>query len=85
MDLAGGFETVTGRDGPPSAPVSRPWHRRVRLPRRRLPAVNYIDRMGHSGYWDEHSQSLRNQALVVVGKGNAVALQPPPDPWAHVK
>ncbi|MFF2999006.1 alpha/beta hydrolase [Streptomyces sp. NPDC057950] len=43
------------------------------------------DTDGHSGYWDEHSQSLRNQALVVVGKGDSVALKPPPDPWAHVK
>jgi hypothetical protein len=43
------------------------------------------DTEGHSGYWDEHSTSLRNQALVVVGKGDDVALKPPPDPWAHVK
>ncbi|MEV7126563.1 alpha/beta hydrolase [Streptomyces sp. NPDC093260] len=43
------------------------------------------DTEGHSGYWDEHSKSLRNQALVVVGKGDDVALKPPPDPWAHVK
>ncbi|MER5407834.1 alpha/beta hydrolase [Streptomyces sp. NPDC002769] len=43
------------------------------------------DTEGHSGYWDEQSKSLRNQALVVVGKGDSVALKPPPDPWAHVK
>ncbi|MEW2493148.1 alpha/beta hydrolase [Streptomyces nodosus] len=43
------------------------------------------DTEGHSGYWDNHSQSLRNQALVVVGKREEVALKPPPDPWAHVK
>ncbi|MGW1808301.1 alpha/beta hydrolase [Streptomyces sp. NPDC002078] len=47
------------------------------------------DTEGHSGYWDETShgpsQSLKNQALVVVGKGDDVALKPPPDPWAHVK
>ena len=53
------------------------------------------DTEGHSGYWDENShgpsQSLLNQALVVVGKGDNVELKPPPgfgaDPdfWAHVK
>ncbi|MBN0044275.1 hypothetical protein JS756_09155 [Streptomyces actuosus] len=54
------------------------------------------DTEGHSGYWDETShgpsQSLKNQALVVVGKGDDVALKPPPgfggaDPdfWARVK
>ncbi|MFC5202330.1 alpha/beta hydrolase [Streptomyces kaempferi] len=43
------------------------------------------DTDGHSGYWDERSKSLRNQALVVVGKGDSVVLKPPPDPWAHVK
>ena len=43
------------------------------------------DTEGHSGYWDENSQSLMNQALVVVGKGDEVELKPPPDPWAHVK
>ncbi|MFH8800172.1 alpha/beta hydrolase [Streptomyces sp. NPDC017936] len=47
------------------------------------------DTEGHSSYWDKDdkgpSQSLLNQALVVVGKGDSVALKPPPDPWAHVK
>ena len=43
------------------------------------------DTEGHSGYWNENSQSLMNQALVVVGKGDEVELKPPPDPWAHVK
>ncbi|MEU5089469.1 alpha/beta hydrolase [Streptomyces sp. NPDC021356] len=47
------------------------------------------DTEGHSGYWDETShgptQSLKNQGLVVVGKGDDVALKPPPDPWARVK
>ncbi|MFJ8009322.1 alpha/beta hydrolase [Streptomyces fagopyri] len=43
------------------------------------------DTEGHGGYWDEHSKSLRNQALVVAGKGDSVTLKPPPDPWAHVK
>ncbi|MFF0386022.1 alpha/beta hydrolase [Streptomyces sp. NPDC004286] len=45
------------------------------------------DTEGHSGYWDENpegpSQSLLNQALVVVGKGDDVPLKPPPDPWSH--
>ncbi|GHH07355.1 alpha/beta hydrolase [Streptomyces rubradiris] len=40
---------------------------------------------GHSGYWNEGSDSLKNQALVVVGKGDNVKLEPPPDYWAHVK
>ncbi|MEV5876060.1 alpha/beta hydrolase [Streptomyces sp. NPDC052101] len=47
------------------------------------------DTEGHSGYWDETSngpsQSLKNQALVVVGKGDDVPLKPPPDKWAYVK
>ncbi|MFD8421336.1 alpha/beta hydrolase [Streptomyces sp. NPDC059466] len=43
------------------------------------------DTEGHSGYWDAGSDSLRNQARVVVGKGGNVMLKPPPDPWAHVK
>ncbi|MFC9287990.1 alpha/beta hydrolase [Streptomyces sp. NPDC057052] len=43
------------------------------------------DTEGHSGYWDTGSDSLRNQALVMVGKGDDVQLKPPPDPWAHVK
>jgi hypothetical protein len=43
------------------------------------------DTEGHSGYWNPGKQSLLNQALVVVGKGDSVALNPQPDPWAHVK
>nr|WSZ97051.1 alpha/beta hydrolase family protein [Streptomyces sp. NBC_00857] len=43
------------------------------------------DTEGHSGYWNEDSKSLLNQALVVVGKGDEVEMKPPPDPWAHVK
>ncbi|WP_405843179.1 alpha/beta hydrolase [Streptomyces sp. NBC_01518] len=43
------------------------------------------DTEGHSGYWDENSKSLRNQALVVVGKSDDVALKPPPDPWSHMR
>jgi hypothetical protein len=49
------------------------------------------DTEGHSGYWDRDedsgtsSQSLKNQALVVVGKGDDAPLKPAPDPWAHVK
>ncbi|MFD9907038.1 alpha/beta hydrolase [Streptomyces sp. NPDC059063] len=40
------------------------------------------DTEGHSGYWDEGSRSLQNQALVVVGKEDDVKLKPPPDPLA---
>ncbi|MFF9691368.1 alpha/beta hydrolase [Streptomyces sp. NPDC014623] len=38
------------------------------------------DTEGHSDYWDEGSTSLENQALVVAGKGEDVALKPPPNP-----
>ncbi|MFF9346955.1 alpha/beta hydrolase [Streptomyces sp. NPDC014734] len=43
------------------------------------------DTEGHSGYWDEGSDSLLNQALVVVGRGDDVALKPPPPPetWMY--
>ncbi|MFC8103543.1 alpha/beta hydrolase [Streptomyces sp. NPDC057363] len=43
------------------------------------------DTEGHSDYWDSDTESLHNQALVIVGEGDSVALLPPPDPWAHVK
>ncbi|MFG3657799.1 alpha/beta hydrolase [Streptomyces sp. NPDC047706] len=43
------------------------------------------DTEGHSDYWKGGTTSLRNQALVIVGKGDDVTLEPPPDPWAHVK
>ncbi|MET7568146.1 alpha/beta hydrolase [Streptomyces sp. NPDC005492] len=43
------------------------------------------DTEGHGGYWNVGSTSLRNQALVIVGKGDDAELKPPPDPWAHVK
>ncbi|MEU1487724.1 alpha/beta hydrolase [Streptomyces sp. NPDC005752] len=38
------------------------------------------DTEGHSGYWDEGSDSLKNQALVVAGRGDEVELKPPPNP-----
>ncbi|MGP3735616.1 alpha/beta hydrolase [Streptomyces sp. GDS52] len=41
------------------------------------------DTEGHSDYWKPDTESLLNQALIVVGKGDEVALKPPPDPWAH--
>ncbi|MFI0976123.1 alpha/beta hydrolase [Streptomyces sp. NPDC021093] len=40
------------------------------------------DTEGHSGYWDEGSRSLKNQALVVVGRDEDVKLEPPPNPLA---
>ncbi|MBL1081339.1 hypothetical protein JK359_04990 [Streptomyces actinomycinicus] len=43
------------------------------------------DTEGHSGYWNVNSDSLKNQALVVVGHGDDAQLKPPPDFWAHVK
>lgn len=36
------------------------------------------DTQGHSGYWDEGSTSLLNQARVVAGKGEDVELVPEP-------
>ncbi|MEI5101478.1 alpha/beta hydrolase [Streptomyces sp. PmtG] len=36
------------------------------------------DTQGHSGYWDEGSRSLLNQALVVVGREGDVKLVEPP-------
>ncbi|MGW1164797.1 alpha/beta hydrolase [Streptomyces sp. NPDC002550] len=36
------------------------------------------DTQGHGGYWDEGSQSLKNQALVVVGKYDHVVAAPEP-------
>ncbi|MGW5739403.1 MULTISPECIES: alpha/beta hydrolase [Streptomyces] len=36
------------------------------------------DTEGHSGYWDEGSRSLQNQAMVVVGNGDDVKLKPNP-------
>ncbi|CAM5511249.1 hypothetical protein GCM10010261_52940 [Streptomyces pilosus] len=44
-----------------------------------------VDSEGHSDYWKQDKQILENQALVVVGKGDDVPLNPPPNPWAHVK
>ncbi|MVO90082.1 hypothetical protein GPA10_36360 [Streptomyces sp. p1417] len=39
------------------------------------------DTEGHSGYWDERSRSLQNQALVVVGREDDVKLvERPPGP-----
>ncbi|GGR66602.1 hypothetical protein GCM10010252_00280 [Streptomyces aureoverticillatus] len=37
------------------------------------------DTEGHSGYWDEKSMSLLNQARVVAGQGGEVELEPPPN------
>ncbi|WP_405661274.1 alpha/beta hydrolase [Streptomyces sp. RK9] len=37
------------------------------------------DTQGHSGYWDEGSTSLLNQARVVAGKGDDVELVPEPE------
>ncbi|MGW0901540.1 alpha/beta hydrolase, partial [Streptomyces goshikiensis] len=40
---------------------------------------------GHSEYWKEGSESLRNQGQVVAGHGENVTLKPPPNHWEHVK
>ncbi|MDT5037191.1 MAG: hypothetical protein QOE03_2376 [Micromonosporaceae bacterium] len=36
--------------------------------------VYHVDTRGHSGYWDDNSQSLKNQARVVVGFYDQVGL-----------
>ncbi|MGW2514024.1 alpha/beta hydrolase [Streptomyces scopuliridis] len=43
------------------------------------------DTEGHSDYWKEGTESLRNQGLVVAGKGDSAELKPPPDRWAYTK
>ncbi|MGW5214658.1 alpha/beta hydrolase [Streptomyces sp. NPDC004051] len=43
------------------------------------------DTEGHSDYWKPDTESLLNQALIVVGRDDEVALKPPPDPWAHAR
>ncbi|MFD9604352.1 alpha/beta hydrolase [Streptomyces sp. NPDC059970] len=43
------------------------------------------DTEGHSDYWKENTQSLKNQGLVVAGHGDEVKLKPPPDRWAHMR
>jgi hypothetical protein len=39
-----------------------------------------VDTHGHSNYWDQGSQSLNNQALIIIGDDGAVTPQPP-QPW----
>ncbi|MFI6693561.1 alpha/beta hydrolase [Streptomyces sp. NPDC050433] len=41
------------------------------------------DTEGHSDYWKESTDSLRNQGLVVAGKGDDAELKPPPDRYTH--
>ncbi|MEV0775082.1 alpha/beta hydrolase [Streptomyces sp. NPDC050428] len=41
------------------------------------------DTEGHSDYWKESTDSLRNQGLVVAGKGDDAELKPPPDRYRH--
>lgn len=43
------------------------------------------DTEGHSDYWKPDTESLLNQALIVVGRDDEVALKPPPDAWAHAR
>ncbi|WP_073948121.1 alpha/beta hydrolase [Streptomyces kebangsaanensis] len=43
------------------------------------------DTEGHSDYWKEGTQSLRNQGYVVAGHEEDVKLKEPLDRWAHVK
>ncbi|GAA3295243.1 hypothetical protein GCM10020295_21900 [Streptomyces cinereospinus] len=64
-----------------------PWGNEFVIPSDREFGANQMttDTEGHSDYWKGNTTSLRNQALVIVGKGDDVVLAPPPDPWAHVK
>ncbi|MET9956665.1 alpha/beta hydrolase [Streptomyces sp. NPDC006339] len=43
------------------------------------------DTEGHSDYWKEGTESLRNQGLVVAGKGDNADLKPPPNPTPGVR
>ncbi|MFJ7071080.1 alpha/beta hydrolase [Streptomyces sp. NPDC101115] len=43
------------------------------------------DTEGHSDYWKEGTESLRNQGLVVAGKGDDATLKPPPNPTPGVR
>ncbi|MGW6541174.1 alpha/beta hydrolase [Streptomyces sp. NPDC055051] len=43
------------------------------------------DGSGHSEYWNEGSESLKNQALVVAGKPDDVQLKAPPNPTPGVR
>ncbi|MEU2221855.1 alpha/beta hydrolase [Streptomyces sp. NPDC018347] len=43
------------------------------------------DTDGHSGYWDEGSDSLLNQALVVAGHGEDVKLKQPTPTWQYTR
>ncbi|GGZ04345.1 hypothetical protein GCM10010300_55220 [Streptomyces olivaceoviridis] len=43
------------------------------------------DTKGHSGYWDEGSDSLLNQALVVAGHGEDVTLKEPTPTWKYTR
>ncbi|MFJ9925900.1 alpha/beta hydrolase [Streptomyces misionensis] len=43
------------------------------------------DTKGHSGYWDEGSDSLLNQALVVAGHGEDVQLKEPTPTWKYTR
>ncbi|MFD6987904.1 alpha/beta hydrolase [Streptomyces sp. NPDC059943] len=43
------------------------------------------DTEGHSDYWKENTESLRNQGLVVAGKGDDATLKPPPDRWGRTR
>jgi hypothetical protein len=43
------------------------------------------DTKGHSDYWDSGTASLWNQAQVVMGHGDNVELEEPPNEWERVK
>ncbi|MFF9521517.1 alpha/beta hydrolase [Streptomyces achromogenes] len=43
------------------------------------------DTKGHSGYWDEGTDSLLNQALVVAGHGDDADLKEPTPTWKYTR
>ncbi|MFC9602198.1 alpha/beta hydrolase [Streptomyces niveus] len=60
------------------------WHGAFTIPSDERFGANQLvtDTEGHSDYWKENTDSLRNQGLVVAGKGDDAELKPPPDrPW----
>ncbi|MFE2743949.1 alpha/beta hydrolase [Streptomyces scopuliridis] len=63
------------------------WHGAFTTPSDERFGANQLntDTEGHSDYWKEGTDSLRNQGLVVAGKGDSAELKPPPDRWAHTK
>lgn len=63
------------------------WHGAFTIPSDERFGANQLqtDTEGHSDYWKENTDSLRNQGLVVAGKGDNAQLEPPPDRYRYTK